>query len=90
MFTKIVARAALGILLLCSFASAQTPDAQRLFNSPKFKSAQDFVDKDHDRIVRETIQITEIEAPPFKEEKRAKAFAEMLRQSGLKDVDDRC
>jgi len=86
LFTKIVAREALGILLLCSVASAQAPDAQPLLNSPKFRSAQDFVDKDHDRIVRETIQITEIEAPPFKEEKRAKAFAELLRQSGLKDV----
>ena len=87
MFTKIAAKAALGSLLLWTFALAQTPDAQPLVNNPKFKSAQDFVDKDHDRVVRETIQITEIEAPPFKEEKRAKAYVEMLRQSGLKDVE---
>jgi tripeptide aminopeptidase len=53
---------------------------------PKFKAAEQFIDKDHERMVREIIQITEIEAPPFKEEKRAKAFAEMLRQSGLADV----
>jgi len=55
--------------------------------NPTFQAAQDFVTKDHDRFVRETIQITEIEAPPFKEEKRARAFAELLRQSGLSDVD---
>jgi len=36
--------------------------------------------------VRELIQITEVEAPPFKEEKRAKVVAELLRQSGLSDV----
>jgi len=54
---------------------------------PKFQAAQEFIAKDHDRFVRETIQITEIEAPPFKEAKRAKAFVEMLRQSGLSDVD---
>jgi len=49
--------------------------------------AQAFVAKDHDRFIREIIQITEIEAPPFKEEKRAKAYAEMLRQSGLSDIE---
>src|SRR5262244_103905 len=54
---------------------------------PKFLAAEDFIAGDHDRVVREIIQITEIEAPPFKEEKRAKAFAEMLRQSGLSDVE---
>jgi len=51
------------------------------------QGAQAFVAKDHDRFVREIIQITEIEAPPFKEEKRAKAYAEMLRQSGLSDIE---
>jgi acetylornithine deacetylase/succinyl-diaminopimelate desuccinylase-like protein len=60
--------------------------AQRVLTDPKFKAAEQFIDKDHERMVREIIQITEIEAPPFKEEKRAKAFAEMLRQSGLADV----
>ena len=57
-----------------------------MLTDPKFKAAEQFIDKDHDRLVREIIQITEIEAPPFMEEKRAKAFAEMLRQSGLTDV----
>ena len=32
------------------------------------------------------IELTEIPAPPFGEEKRAKRFAEMLRESGLDDV----
>jgi len=54
---------------------------------PRFQAAEDFVETDHDRFVREIIQITEIEAPPFKEAKRGKAFAEMLRQSGLSNVE---
>jgi acetylornithine deacetylase/succinyl-diaminopimelate desuccinylase-like protein len=62
------------------------PSYAQILNNPKFKTAEDFVDRDHDRFVREIIQITEIEAPPFNEMKRAKAFAEMLRQSGLPDV----
>jgi tripeptide aminopeptidase len=70
------------LCLLCSFPAF----AQRVLTDPKFKAAEQFIDKDHERMVREIIQITEIEAPPFKEEKRAKAFAEMLRQSGLADV----
>ncbi len=34
----------------------------------------------------ELIELTEIPAPPFKEEKRAARFAEMLREAGLTDV----
>src|SRR5947209_9776924 len=54
---------------------------------PRFQAAEDFVATDHDRFVREIIQITEIEAPPFKETRRGKAFADMLRQSGLSNVE---
>jgi hypothetical protein len=68
-------------------AGAQSPIGQSIIANPKFQAAQDFVAKDHDRFIREIIQITETEAPPFKEEKRAKLFAEMLRQSGLSDVE---
>ena len=90
MFTKIARRIALSVVLLCVAASAQAPSsnsAQRLFTNPKFQAAADFIAADHDRFVREIIQITEIEAPPFKEEKRAKAYAEMMRQAGLGDVE---
>jgi acetylornithine deacetylase/succinyl-diaminopimelate desuccinylase-like protein len=34
----------------------------------------------------ELIELTEIPAPPFKEEKRAARFAELLRETGLTDV----
>ncbi len=91
MSTKIAAKAVLSGILLCGAAEAQAPspsiDVERLVNHPKFKAAQNFIDRDHDRFVREIIQITEIEAPPFKEDKRGKAYLEMLRQNGLASVE---
>ncbi len=87
MFTKIGRNVAVGFVLSCVTTVAQDPSSvPRVLTNPKFHAAADFVEKDHDRFVREIVQITEIEAPPFKEEKRAKAFAEMLRQNGLTDV----
>ena len=35
---------------------------------------------------RDLIELTEIPAPPFKEDERAARFAEMLREAGLSDV----
>jgi acetylornithine deacetylase/succinyl-diaminopimelate desuccinylase-like protein len=75
------------LLVWCVAAPAQAPTANRILTNARFQAATDFIAKDHDRFVREIIQITEIEAPPFKEEKRAKVFAEMLRQSGLSNVE---
>ena len=37
-------------------------------------------------LLNETIELTEIPAPPFAEEKRAQRFAEKLREAGLTDV----
>jgi di/tripeptidase len=45
------------------------------------------LDRDHDRLVAEIIQLTEIPAPPFKEDARAKAYLEMLRAHGLTGVE---
>jgi tripeptide aminopeptidase len=90
LFSRIAPRIATLALLLAIIrgaASAQTGNVQRVLVDPKFHAAQEFIAKDHDRFIRETIQITEIEAPPFKEAKRAKIFMEMLRQSGLSDVE---
>ncbi|ACG77353.1 peptidase [Phenylobacterium zucineum HLK1] len=45
------------------------------------------LDAQHERIIADTITLTEIEAPPFKEEKRARAYMEMLKAHGLTDVE---
>lgn len=52
-----------------------------------FKSAVATLDAEHDRIVADTITLTEIPAPPFKEATRAKAYMEMLKAHGLTDVE---
>jgi len=85
LFTK-AAPKLIAAILWCVTASGQVPAGARVLMHPQFQAAEDFIGKDHDRFVRELIQITEVEAPPFKEDKRAKLFAEMLRQSGLTDV----
>ena len=90
MSIRIAARSVLVIVLLCGaplMGRAQVPDVQRLINGPQFKAAEDFINRDHDRFVREIVQITEIAAPPFKEQARARAYLEMLRQHGLTNVE---
>jgi hypothetical protein len=68
---------------------AQAPDtaARALLDSQKFKQAVKFIATDHDRFVRELIALTEIPAPPFKEEERARTYLEMLRGVKLSDVE---
>jgi tripeptide aminopeptidase len=74
---------------LTGLGYGQSPDAKvsRVMGNPKLKAAEDFMDRDHDRFVREIIQLTEIEAPPFNEQKRGQAYMEMLRQHGLTNVE---
>jgi len=55
--------------------------------SDGFKKAIAVLDRDHDRMIAEIITLTEIPAPPFKEAARAAAYLEMLRASGLTDVE---
>ena len=86
---KFVSRIVLVSFLLGHSAFAQTPaaNAQRIINNEKFKAAQAVIEQDYDRFVKEIIQLTEIEAPPLKEEKRARVYLEMLRQHGLTNVE---
>jgi tripeptide aminopeptidase len=83
-----VAAAVLAVIVVAA-PMAQSPDARvrALVDGPKFKQATTFVQADQDRFVRELIALTEIPAPPFKEQARAKAYLEMLRQVGLTDVE---
>jgi acetylornithine deacetylase/succinyl-diaminopimelate desuccinylase-like protein len=68
---------ALLIALLVSLAAAgQASDA-----------ATAFIRSDQDRFVKELIALTEIPSPPFKEQARAAAFAELLGRSGLTGVE---
>jgi hypothetical protein len=50
------------------------------------KASMNALQADEARTLQETITLSEIAAPPFGEEKRAQAYMEMLKQSGLSDV----
>jgi acetylornithine deacetylase/succinyl-diaminopimelate desuccinylase-like protein len=56
---------------------------QHVIASMAYKGAAAAFDSGHDRWVKDIIAITQIPSPPFKEQVRAKAFADMLRQRGL-------
>jgi len=77
------------LLLVGAAAAPQTPDARvrGIIGEAAFAKAAAFIAGDQDRFVRELIALTEIPAPPFKEQARARAFMEMLRQHALTDVE---
>jgi tripeptide aminopeptidase len=68
-------------------APAHMETVKRIVDSQSFKAAIDALQKDHDRWIGEVIKLTEIPAPPFKEQERAKAYMEMLKAHGLTDVE---
>ena len=80
---------ALSLVLAAPAAAQSSADAtvQRIVASAPFKRAAAALDAGHDQWVRDTIALTEIPAPPFKEATRARAFADMLRKRGLTDVE---
>jgi tripeptide aminopeptidase len=88
-------RSILAMLLAASAvpATAQAVDPahlaamKTLMASKGFATARASLDGDYDRIVKDLITLTEIPAPPFKEDVRAKAYLEMLRAEGLTDVE---
>lgn len=88
-------RSILAILLAATAvpATAQAVDPahlaamKTLMASKAFATARASLDSDYDRIVKDIITLTEIPAPPFKEDVRAKAYLEMLRAEGLSDVE---
>ncbi|HQX82194.1 MAG TPA: M20/M25/M40 family metallo-hydrolase, partial [Vicinamibacterales bacterium] len=84
-------RIAMAVGLLSAAVTAQTSPFDATIatvrSSDGFKKAMAVLDRDHDRLVAEIITLTEIPAPPFKETARAAAYLEMLRASGLTDLE---
>lgn len=58
----------------------------KLINDVQVKKGLEFIKLDHKRTVDEQIEITEIPAPPFKEQERAEDFKRRLEELGLEDV----
>lgn len=63
-----------------------TYEISEIIASPQFQAAADTLRRQHDRLVEEIIALTEIPAPPFKEERRALAYETKFRELGLDDV----
>lgn len=77
------------VLAIGASAPQETADARvgRVIADARFQAAMAAIDRDHDRLVAETITLNEIPAPPFAEDKRGAAYLEMLRKHGLADVE---
>ena len=71
-----------------SAVSAADPQQQVsiLLDNPIVQQAMGDIVASDAQLLDETIELTEIPAPPFAEEKRAQRFAEKLREAGLTDV----
>lgn len=74
------------VFLSALTAFAQTPSqfaeqVQAIQNNLKVKAANEYIDRNHSAILREWIQITEINAPSGHERDRAKYLERVLRQS---------
>ena len=80
----------LRIVLLASLAlssAASATEVSKVVSHPAYKGAVAVLDREHERIVRDIVTLTEIPAPPFQEKARAAAYLEMLRAAGLSDVE---
>ncbi len=78
---------ALAAPALAAPADPQTRRIEAIVASAPFKAAVAVLDRDHERTVADTIALTEIPAPPFKERARAEAYMAMLKAHGLSDVE---
>ncbi|HJU44293.1 MAG TPA: M20/M25/M40 family metallo-hydrolase [Vicinamibacterales bacterium] len=58
----------------------------RLLSDPAIKAAVEAIKAAEPQTIEDQIRICEIEAPPFKEAKRAEAYARMFREAGLQNV----
>ena len=74
-----------------ALAAGPSPQAlakvRKLASSPGFAKAVAALEAGHQRWIDETIALTEIPAPPFKEAARAEAYKAMFEQRGLSDVE---
>src|SRR5262245_28662124 len=68
-------------------APEHTATVARIMASQDFKTLVGALQTDHERWVEEVVKLTEIPAPPFKEQVRAKAYMEMLKALGLSEVE---
>lgn len=82
---------ALVLLLPCFQVFSQTPEqyldqARSIQNDVRVKAAYEYIDRNHEDILREWIAITEINAPSGHEQERAKYVEKLLRKYKLQNI----
>ena len=85
-FARAVSLLVIALILL---QAAEDPEVRvkNLLASQKFQTATEFLRSHHGQFVDELIRLTEIPAPSFKEDARAKAYLRMLSEAGLSNVE---
>jgi acetylornithine deacetylase/succinyl-diaminopimelate desuccinylase-like protein len=77
----------LGLVPALAGAQADAPDlGARLMQDAAIKRALDAIRAAEPQTIEDQIRICEVEAPPFKEQKRGVLFAEMLKAAGLTNI----
>lgn len=68
-------------------SAAASAKVGRIVATPAYRKAVQALDAGHERWIADTIALTEIPAPPFKEAARAAAYRDMFAARGLQDVE---
>ncbi len=68
-------------------AAGPATGIEQLIAGSRYKAAVAALDRGHDKVIEDIVTLTEIPAPPFKEQARAKAYLNMLREAGLSEVE---
>jgi acetylornithine deacetylase/succinyl-diaminopimelate desuccinylase-like protein len=77
------------VLLNVSAVFAQQDAANvgaKLMSDSAIKAAVDAIKASESQTIEDQVRLCEVEAPPFKEAKRAEVYAKMLRELGLQNV----
>lgn len=74
-------------LLTATEGGDTAAEARAMLDSPAFQRAAAALEADHDNFVAQLITLTQIPSPPFGEAVRAAAYADLLRQHGVEQVE---
>ncbi|WP_419896683.1 M20/M25/M40 family metallo-hydrolase [Roseomonas sp. USHLN139] len=78
---------ALRALLAATEGGDTAAEARAMLDSPAFQRAAAALEADHENFVEQLITLCQIPSPPFGEAVRAAAYADLLRQHGVEQVE---
>src|SRR5438552_9316360 len=86
LITVLVLMATIAVRAQVKPVSEYIDQVQALVNRADLKTANDYIDRNHESILREWIAITEINAPSGQEQPRAKYIEGLLRKYRLDEI----